>query len=94
MKMNEAQPITLVEFFATWCPHCMRMMPVVEDIKSLFAGQIKVTQLDIDKYTQAAEEAGVDATPTFILYVGDQEVWRQAGEMEASQLANAIRSVL
>ncbi len=94
MKMNEAQPITLVEFFATWCPHCMRMMPVVEDIKSLFAGQIKVAQLDIDKYSQAAEEAGVDATPTFILYVGDQEVWRQAGEMEASQLANAIRSVL
>lgn len=94
MKMNEAQPITLVEFFATWCPHCMRMMPVVEDIKSLFAGQIKVAQLDIDKYTQAAEEAGVDATPTFILYVGDQEVWRQSGEMEASQLANAIRSVL
>lgn len=92
--MNEAQPITLVEFFATWCPHCMRMMPVVEDIKSLFAGQIKVAQLDIDKYSQAAEEAGVDATPTFILYVGDQEVWRQAGEMEASQLANAIRSVL
>lgn len=92
--MNEAQPITLVEFFATWCPHCMRMMPVVEDIKSLFAGQIKVAQLDIDKYTQAAEEAGVDATPTFILYVGDQEVWRQSGEMEASQLANAIRSVL
>lgn len=94
MKMNEARPITLVEFFATWCPHCMRMMPVVEDIKSLFAGQIKVAQLDIDKYSQAAEEAGVDATPTFILYVGDQEVWRQAGEMEASQLANAIRSVL
>lgn len=92
--MNEAQPITLVEFFATWCPHCMRMMPVVEDIKSLFAGQIKVAQLDIDKYTQAAEEAGVDATPTFILYVGDQEAWRQSGEMEASQLANAIRSVL
>lgn len=92
--MNEAQPITLVEFYATWCPHCMRMMPIVDDIKSLFAGQIKVAQLDIDKYSDAAEEAGVDATPTFILYVGDQEVWRQAGEMEASQLANAIRSVL
>ena len=24
----------LVEFYASWCPHCRRMMPVVDDVKA------------------------------------------------------------
>lgn len=88
------EPITLVEFYATWCPHCRKMMPIVDAVKSSFAGQIKVTQLDIDKYSEAADKAGVDVTPTFILYKGDREVWRQAGEMKAAELADAVNSAI
>ena len=36
-KLQEAidgtRPV-LVEFYADWCPHCQRMMPVVEQLKT------------------------------------------------------------
>ena len=41
-----AEPVVLVEFFATWCPHCQRMMPVVEQIKTLLEGRVPVYQFD------------------------------------------------
>lgn len=84
----------LVEFFATWCIHCQHMAPVVEQIKELVAGKAEVVQLDIDKYQQAANEAGVDATPTFILFHDGKEVWHHAGEIEGEVLLAKIQSVM
>ncbi len=30
---------TLLEFYAPRCPHCQRMMPVVEELKKLYDGR-------------------------------------------------------
>lgn len=84
----------LVEFFATWCGHCQRMAPIVEQVKELLAGKAEVVQLDIDQYQEAANEADVDATPTFILYKDGQEVWRHAGEIEGEVLLAKVQDAM
>lgn len=76
----------LVEFYATWCPHCHRMMPIVAQIKELLAGQVKVVQYDIDKNTELANELGVKSIPTFIIYKDNEEMWRRTGEMDGDVL--------
>lgn len=81
----------LVEFFATWCPHCRKMMPVVAEVKDELEGVLTVCQLDIDKNQEMASEAGVDGVPTFILYKNGKEVWRQSGEMPLKELLENIR---
>lgn len=86
--------VVLVEFFATWCGHCARMAPIVEQVKELLAGRADVAQIDIDKYQQAANEAGVEATPTFILFKDGKEMWRHAGEIAGEVLLNKVESVL
>lgn len=90
----DQQGVVLVEFFATWCGHCQRMEPIVEQVKELLAGKAQVVQVDIDKYQEAASEAGVDATPTFILFKDGKEVWRHAGEIDGEVLLNKVQSVL
>ena len=39
----------MAEFYATWCPHCKRMQPVVEEFKKLMEGTLEVVQIDIDQ---------------------------------------------
>lgn len=87
-------PVTLVEFFATWCPHCQKMMPVVAQVKELLAGQADVVQLDIDQNNEAARENGVDGVPTFIIYRNGQEVWRHSGEIGGNDLLAKVQSEL
>ena len=86
--------VILVEFFATWCPHCQRMMPIVEQVRELVGDRAHITQLDIDENQEAANEADVQSVPTFILYKDGNEIWRQSGEMEGDILVSHIEKAL
>ena len=97
MNYNEvinSSKVVLVEIFASWCPHCQRMMPIVAQIKELLEGQADVYQYDIDKNSELASEVGADSIPTFIIYKDGKEVWRESGEMDGQVLLSKIQSYL
>ncbi|MDE6192115.1 MAG: thioredoxin family protein [Muribaculum sp.] len=85
-------PVVLVEFYATWCPHCRKMIPVVEQVKELLDGSAAVVQFDIDDNKNLAHEAEVDVIPTFIIYRGGKEQWRHSGEIDGNALLAKIQS--
>lgn len=95
MQYQEAinQPgVVLIEFFASWCPHCQRMMPIVEQVRELVAGSAKVYQYDIDKNREDADAAGVESIPTFIIYRDGAEMWRHTGEIAGDMLLAQVES--
>lgn len=86
--------VVVVEFFASWCPHCQRMMPIVDEIKELLDGKIKVYQFDIDENQQLADNENVSSIPTFIIYKDGREQWRHTGEIPAESLLGKIQSYI
>ena len=97
MNYNEvinSKPVVLVEFFASWCPHCQRMMPIVAQVKELLAGQADVYQFDIDQNAELAQENGADSIPTFIIYKNGEEQWRESGEMDGQVLLSKVQAYL
>lgn len=93
-QLMDAKGTVLVEFYATWCPHCKRMMPVVDDIKALYEGRLTVFQFDIDENDELATELDVKSIPTFIIYRDGEEQWRSSGEMPAETLSSKINQYL
>ncbi len=91
--INSAKTV-LVEFYADWCPHCQRMMPIVEQVKELLEGKANVYQFEIDRNRELADENGVQSIPTFIVYKDGKEMWRQSGEMEANMLLAKVEQYL
>lgn len=86
--------VVLVEFFASWCPHCQAMMPVVAQVKELLEGRAPVIQLDIDENQEAADAEKVQSIPTFIIYRDGREVWRNSGELDGNVLLGKVESFL
>lgn len=86
--------VVLVEFFASWCPHCQRMMPIVDEVKQILGNKAEVIQLDIDQNQEAADEAEVQGVPTFIVYKDGKEQWRQSGEMPGDEIVTAVEKVI
>ena len=86
--------MVLVEFYASWCPHCQRMMPVVEQVKELLGDSVPVIQLDIDENKDAANEAEVESIPPFLVYRDGREEWRHSGEIDGNDLLAKVQSYL
>ncbi len=86
--------VVLIEFYATWCPHCKRMMPVMEQVKELLEGSVPVYQLDIDSESEAADKAEVETVPTFIIYKDGDEQWRHSGEIDGNALMAKVQSYM
>lgn len=86
--------VVLVEFYASWCPHCQRMMPVVAQVKELLGDKAHVYQYDIDENNDAADEAGVKSIPTFLIYLDGKEEWRHSGEIDGDILLTKVESFL
>lgn len=93
-EMINSNPVVLVEFYASWCPHCKRMMPVVEQVKELLAGKVNVYQFDIDENEELSDREGVKTIPTFIIYRDGKEQWRQSGEMDGQVLLGKVEQYL
>ena len=91
-ELISANKVVIVEFFATWCPHCRKMMPVVEQVKELLDGRVPVYQLDIDENRSDAENAGVESVPSFIIYRDGETVWKHSGEIDGEVLLSKVES--
>ncbi len=87
-------PLVMVEFYATWCPHCQRMMPVVEQIRELLGDSVQIYQLDVDKNSEIASEVGVSGTPMFIIYRDGKPVWEYSGELDGNVLLQKLQSFM
>lgn len=93
-QLKNETGVTMVEFYATWCPHCQKMMPVMEDVKAQVQDSVTVYQFDIDKYQELADELGVKSIPTFIVYDNGEEMWRHTGEMAEDTLLAILDDTL
>lgn len=93
-EIINSSKVVLVEFYASWCPHCQRMMPIVAQVKELLAGQADVYQFDIDQNSELAEKEGADSVPTFIIYRDGKEQWRESGEIDGQVLLSKVQSYL
>ncbi|WP_367998049.1 thioredoxin family protein [Bacteroides oleiciplenus] len=81
----------MAEFYATWCPHCKRMQPIVEEFKKSMEGTLEVVQVDIDQESALADFYTIEMYPTFILLRKGEQLWRQSGELPLERLEKAVK---
>ncbi|MDO4320628.1 MAG: thioredoxin family protein [Bacteroidales bacterium] len=88
--LADSTPV-LIEFYADWCPHCRRMMPVVAELRAEIGEAANIVQIEGEEHPEIMDQFGVDSFPTFVLVKDGREMWRDSGEMSLEQLTDTIR---
>ncbi len=72
----------LMEFFASWCPHCKAFYPVLNAASARLNEEgITVAQTEIDTYASIADEYDIQSIPTLIFFHDGQPVAETSGEL-------------
>jgi len=60
--------LVLMDFWAPWCPDCVRITEAYDQIAQEYAGRMVVGKVNIDEEKELSKEQGVKRIPTLILY--------------------------
>lgn len=80
----------LVDFWAPWCGPCRMVAPIVDEIATDFAGQLKVVKLNTDENPNVASQYGIRSIPTMMIFKGGQRVDTVVGAVPKTTLSNTI----
>lgn len=97
MKSNFSEIIqgdkpVLVDFYADWCGPCKTLAPILKDAKEELGDAVKIVKIDVDKNEALAAKYQVRGVPTLILFKNGQQLWKQSGVLQKSQIVDLIKS--
>ena len=54
----DSDTLTLVDFYADWCPPCRRFAPILDQIAKDLAAQVTVGKVNVDDLSEVSAEQG------------------------------------
>lgn len=88
-EVLENDKVILVDFFATWCPPCKMLSPVLEKISNSRAA-FDIAKINIDESQELASEYEVEAVPTMIVFKEGKQVEKIVGFVDEDDIVDLM----
>ncbi len=84
----------IVDFYASWCPPCRQLSPLLDEIAKEYQGKLIIYRINIDKEKELTNKLGITNIPT-LLYIpttGNPKV--TLGYIPKEKIVKTIKEVL
>lgn len=89
-KDEIANGFVIADFYAPWCPDCVRIDPVLQSLES----EYKIVRVNIDENESISSEFGIRRIPTLVFFKDGNEVGERLVEPQSkTQILDAINKI-
>jgi thioredoxin len=90
LVLDSDRPV-LVDFWASWCPPCKMMQPVMEKLSVKVSDWADVYSVNIDRNPNLASQYQISGVPTFVAFAGGEPIDRKTGALTENQLTVLLK---
>lgn len=85
----------IVDFYATWCPPCKALAPLLEQVAEEYAGKLTIYKIDVDQEEELTALYNVRTVPTLLFAKPtDTKPTTMLGVMGLAELKEKIETLL
>jgi thioredoxin 1 len=84
----------LVDFYATWCPPCKKLAPIINNLAGEYEGRANFVKVDGDKSRDLMSKYGVKVYPTVLIFSGGKPVKKIIGLRGAAEYRAALDAAI
>jgi thioredoxin 1 len=85
--------LVAADFWAPWCPYCMRLKPVFDSIAKDYGENIKFVKVNVGEETELASRYGIQGIPVIKFFCEGKEVGEIVGYLPQDALKKEIENI-
>jgi thioredoxin 1 len=92
-EVAKSEGVTVVDFWAPWCGPCRLVGPVIEELASEYAGEVRFAKLNVDENQVTAGSFGIRSIPTIGFFKDGEAIGAVVGAYPKEALQQVIEQV-
>lgn len=93
LVLKSDKPVIL-DLWAEWCPPCLKIAPLIEEISKEYEGKAIAGKLNVDNSPEVSVRYGVRNIPTILYFKNGELVDKQVGAAPKNVLAEKLEKHL
>lgn len=86
----ESSTPVLLDFFANWCGHCQKLLPLLDEAAVDLDGKASIMKINADENRDLAQKFEIKGLPTMILFKDGKEIDRLVGFMPKDKIIEKV----
>jgi thioredoxin 1 len=92
-SLISGKKLVAADFWAPWCPYCVRLKPVFDSTANDYEENIKFVKVNVDEETELATRYGIQGIPVIKFFCEGKEVGEIVGYQPPDSLKKEIENI-